>query len=191
MNLQFKQIAYVAALILATAIWRVVNADMQVYHLVPIAAIGLFSGSVLNQKKWAYLIPLSAMFLSDLGLTLFTQIQGFYGISQIVNYVALALVTLLGTRLVNRSVVNVAGFTIGGSMLFFLLSNFGTFLSGYYGYSFASLIECYTMALPFYKSELSTQFFVNSVVADLAFSAVAFSIYHFSFSRKVEFAKAQ
>jgi hypothetical protein len=189
MKSQYKQLLLVSVLVLLTALWRVVNTELHIYHLVPVAALGLFSGSVLEQKKWAYLIPLTAMFLSDLGLSLFTSMEGFYGISQVVNYLALALVTLMGTRLVNRNAVNIAGFTLGGSLVFFILSNLGTFLSGYYGYSFSSLIECYTMALPFYKSELSTQFFVSSLISDMAFSAVAFGIYALFLVSKMKPAK--
>lgn len=189
MKSQYKQLLLVSVLVLLTALWRVVNTELHIYHLVPVAALGLFSGSVLEQKKWAYLIPLTAMFLSDLGLSLFTSMEGFYGISQVVNYLALALVTLMGTRLVNSNAVNIAGFTLGGSLVFFILSNLGTFLSGYYGYSFSSLIECYTMALPFYKSELSTQFFVSSLISDMAFSAVAFGIYALFLVSKMKPAK--
>ena len=189
MKSQYKQLLLVSVLVLLTALWRVVNTELHIYHLVPVAALGLFSGSVLEQKKWAYLMPLTAMFLSDLGLSLFTSMEGFYGISQVVNYLALALVTLMGTRLVNRNAVNIAGFTLGGSLVFFILSNLGTFLSGYYGYSFSSLIECYTMALPFYKSELSTQFFVSSLISDMAFSAVAFGIYALFLVSKMKPAK--
>ena len=190
MKSQQKQIILVSVLVLLTALWRVVNTELNIYHLVPVAALGLFSGSVLEQKKWAYLIPLSAMFLSDLGLSIFTSMQGFYGISQIVNYLALGMVTFIGTRLVDRNAINVAGFTIGGSLIFFVVSNFGTFLSGYYGYSFSSLVECYTMALPFYKSELSTQFFLSSMISDLVFSSVAFSIYAMFLVSKMRTSKA-
>ena len=190
MKSQQKQIILVSVLVLLTALWRVVNTELNIYHLVPVAALGLFSGSVLEQKKWAYLIPLSAMFLSDLGLSFFTSMQGFYGISQIVNYLALGMVTFIGTRLVDRNAINVAGFTIGGSLIFFVVSNFGTFLSGYYGYSFSSLVECYTMALPFYKSELSTQFFLSSMISDLVFSSVAFSIYAMFLVSKMRTSKA-
>jgi hypothetical protein len=185
MKKEYQLIGIVAIMVLTTAVWRVVNAEMHLYNLVPIAAMGLFSGSILQSKKWAYLIPLSAMLLSDIGLSLFTSTQGFYGISQIVNYVALAIVTLLGTRLVNRNGLNIAGYTIGGSILFFILSNFGTFLSGWYGYSFSSLVECYAMALPFYKSELSTTFFLNSLFGDLAFSAISFGLVYVSSLKKL------
>jgi hypothetical protein len=171
-----NSIAFVCSLIFITAIFRVINAEAHLYNLVPVAAIGLFSGSILQNRKWAYLIPLVAMFLSDLGLELFTKTPGFYGISQFINYGALALVTLLGTQLVNRKPLQIAGFTLTGSLIFFLLSNFGTFLQGYYGFSFSGLITCYTMAIPFYKYEMATTFFVNSFMGDLLFSTIAFGL---------------
>lgn len=166
-----------AILVLLTAALRVLNAEMHWYHLIPLSALGIFSGSVLEDKRWAYLIPLSAFFLSDLGLALFTHQQGFYGVSQIVNYSALALVTFLGTRLQRRNVLNIGLFTVSGSLIYFLLSNLGTYLGGYYGYSWGSLVECFTMAIPFYKSELATQFFSNSLFGDLAFSFLAFAVW--------------
>ena len=166
-----------AILVLLTAALRVLNAEMHWYHLIPLSALGIFSGSVLEDKRWSYLIPLSAFFLSDLGLALFTNQQGFYGVSQIMNYAALALVTFMGTHLQRRNVLNIGLFTLSGSLVYFLISNFGTYLSGYYGYSWSSLVECYTMAIPFYKSELATQFFSNSLLGDLAFSFVAFSVW--------------
>ena len=185
-----KEILIVALLVLTTAILRIVNAEAHLYNMVPVAALGLFSGSVLTNKKWAYLIPLTAMFLSDVGLNLFTTTPGFYGVSQIVNYLALGLVTLLGTALVKRNTINVFGFTLGGSMIFFLISNFGTFLSGYYGYSVAGFTECYVMALPFYKSEFSTTIFMNSFLGDIIFSAVAFGIFYLASLPKLTLKKA-
>ncbi|MBL7764917.1 MAG: hypothetical protein JNJ58_02405 [Chitinophagaceae bacterium] len=177
MRKETTQIFLVALVIFITATLRVVNAEAHLYNLVPVAALGLFSGSILQNKRWAYTIPLAAMLLSDLGLALFTHIQGFYGISQIVNYLALALITWMGTRLHKRNMLNIAGYTLSGSLIFFLLSNFGTWLGGYYAYSFAGLTECFTMALPFYKSEMATSFFVNSLFGDLIFSGIAFGLF--------------
>lgn len=185
-----KEILIVAFLVLTTAVLRIINAEAHLYNIVPVAALGLFSGSTLTNKKWAYMIPLSAMFLSDLGLNLFTSTPGFYGISQIVNYLALGLVTLLGTTLVKRNTINVLGYTLGGSMIFFLISNFGTFLQGYYGYSVLGLTECYAMALPFYKSEFSTTIFMNSFLGDIIFSTLAFSIFYLATLPKLTLKKA-
>ena len=180
------QILIVAILVLVTALLRVVNAEFHIYNLVPIAALGLFSGSILKNKRIAYLIPLFSMMLSDIGLALFTSVQGFYGVSQFVTYFALALVTFLGTFLQKRSILNIAGFTISGSILFFILSNFGTFLSGYYGYSLPGLIECYSMAIPFYKSELANAFFINSLAGDLCFSFIAFGLMHLAAQKSLK-----
>jgi hypothetical protein len=176
MKKEFSQIALVAALILITAMFRVVNAEFHVYNLVPVAALGLFSGSILQNKRLAYLIPLLAMLLSDLGLGLFTHVQGFYGVSQVINYAALASVTFLGTSLVRRNAVNIIGYTLSGSAIFFLLSNLGTFLGGYYGYSVEGFTTCFIMAIPFYKSEMATTFVLNSFLGDLCFSFLGFGI---------------
>jgi hypothetical protein len=174
-NSSKKAIAAVCILI-AMAVLRVLHAEYHIYNLLPVAALGVFSGSIFQQKRLAYLMPIAVMFLSDIGLSLFTNVQGFYGISQVVNYAALILITYIGTFLTTPTVRSVAGFTLSSSLLFFIISNFGTFLSGYYGYSFSSLMTCYLMAIPFYKSELATTFFVNSVVGDMIFSFVAFGI---------------
>lgn len=183
MNKQYTQILLLSLLILITSLMRVVNAEMHIYNLVPIAAMGIFSGSVLRNQYAAYLIPLGAMLLSDIGLSLFTNTPGFYGISQFVTYAALGLVTFMGTFLVKRNLLNVTGVTLSGSVVFFILSNFGTFLGGFYGYSFAGFINCYEMALPFYKSEIANTFFLNSFAGDLCFSFIAFGSYYLAMNR--------
>ena len=52
------------------------------------------------------------------------------------------------------------GKILGSSLLFFLLTNFGVWILGY-PFTFAGLVSCYTMALPF---------FVNTIVGDLFFT---------------------
>jgi hypothetical protein len=44
----------VIALILGIAVWRVLNAEWHIYNLIPVAALGLFSGSVLQEKKYVH-----------------------------------------------------------------------------------------------------------------------------------------
>jgi hypothetical protein len=187
MNNQKSNIMFVIIMVTLTAMWRVCCSQFNLFHIVPVASIGLFSGSILNNKKWAYLIPIGTMLLSDILFAIFTNIQGFYGLPQFINYAALACVTYLGTQLQNRNRINVVAFTLSGSMIFFLLSNFGTFLSGYYGFSFQGLVNCYAMAIPFIKNNIATKFFVNSFVADFTFSCIAFSMYYFATQQKTIF----
>ncbi len=179
-----QQIILVALIVIATAILRVFNASAHIYHLVPLAAIGVFSGSILSNKRMSYIIPIAAMFLSDLGIATVTHMPAFYGISQLVNYFAVALVTFMGTFMVRRNVTNILGYSISGSMIFFLLSNFGTFLSGYYGYHYTGFVECFTMAIPFYKNDMANTLFMNSFLGDLTFSFLAFGLVYFLFDKK-------
>ncbi len=180
MKKQTANILIVSAVVLATALFRVLNLEWQIYNLVPVAALGIFSGSILKNRAQAYLIPLLAMLISDISIAMFTHTKGFYGVSQFVNYGAIVFITLMGSSLHRRNVVNIAGYTLGGSVVFFLLSNFGTFLGGYYGYSFSALGECFAMAIPFYKSDMAWSFFFNSFAGDLCFSMIAFGVYHFA-----------
>jgi hypothetical protein len=178
MKYQKTQIAIILCLVILTACWRVASTNFGLYNLMPMAAIGLFSGSIFSDKRWAYLITIGSMLLSDIIFNVFTHTPGFYGFSQFINYGALLLVTFLGTYLQKKNFKSIMGFTLTGSMIFFLVSNFGTFLTGYYGYSFSGFVNCYTMAIPFYKYEMATHFFVNSILSDLLFSSVAFGIYY-------------
>lgn len=158
-----------AALILMAAGTRILNAEMGLYNFAPVAALGLFSGAVLQDKRMAFLFPLLSMLLADLYFQLFTNTPGFYGVSQLFNYAGLLAVAALGTRMGRIKPLKVAVFAIGGSLLFFLLSNFGVWVEGYYGHTFAGLATTFEMAIPFYK---------NTLAGDLAGSALLFGGYY-------------
>ena len=69
----------------------------------PIIAISLFSGAVISDRKLAFLMPLAAMFASDVILEIFKIDVGFYGISQIGNYASLLLITVIGFGMKNKN----------------------------------------------------------------------------------------
>lgn len=165
-----------AGLILLAVVVRIVNYELHIYNLAPVAALGLFSGSILKNKRIAYLLPLLAMFVSDAYIQLFTPMQGFYDISQFFVYGAMAIITFMGTTMKNNNAIRVAGYSIAGSAIFFVLSNFGTYLTGLWGYGFEGLTTTYLMALPFYTKE-GTSFFANTFIGDLVFSGLLFGAY--------------
>src|SRR5688572_3426489 len=111
------------ALILVASFSRILNAEMQWYHFAPLVAISLFSGSTLKSKSYAYILPLAAYFVSDLYMQL-AHGNGFYGISQFFVYGAMVLVVLLGSFMNKLNTLKILGYTIGGSLLFWLISNF-------------------------------------------------------------------
>ena len=57
-----------------------------------------------------------------------------------------------------------------GAMLFFLITNFGVWASGMYGFSAKGLYLCFTLAVPF---------FTYSVISTLLFSLIIETIYKF------------
>ena len=85
-------------------------------NFTPIIAMGLFGGAYLKDKRWALMLPVVAMLLADLFL-------GFHG-TMIWVYGSLIIITAMGF-LLNSGVTlkNGAIATLGGSLLFFLVTN--------------------------------------------------------------------
>ena len=46
----------------------------------PIIAISLFSGVLIKDKKWAFAIPVFAMYVSDLMLEFFNEFRNFHSL---------------------------------------------------------------------------------------------------------------
>lgn len=167
---------FAVLMILAATLLRIANIELGMFHLVPMAAISLFSGAVLKNKSLAIGVPMIAMFISDLFLQ-FTQGAGFYGVAQLFVYGALVLVSILGTTMKDLKTSKILGYSLGGSLLFWVISNLGVFAGGWYGYSFSGLMATFAMALPFLENEMATNLFVNSFVSDILGSSILFGSY--------------
>ena len=115
----------------------------------PIIAIGLFGGAYLKDSKLALIIPLIAMIIADIFLGFHETMIWVYG--------SLFLISIMGILLKNRvTFKNCAVATLSGSLLFFLVTNFGVWIiSGYYEQSIEGLLTCYSMALPFFNNTLA------------------------------------
>ena len=131
-------------------------------NFTPIIAMGLFGGAYFNGRRLVFLIPLIAMIIADAFL-------GFHG-TMIWVYGSLILISIMGILLKNRTTLkNCAVATLGGSLLFFLVTNFGVwFISGFYEKSIVGLITCYAMALPFFH---------NTLAGSVVYSAIMFGGY--------------
>ena len=127
-------------------------------NFTPLIAIGLFGGAYIHNRSLAVLIPIGAMFLSDLFL-------GFHGTVYFV-YGSLLLVTILGMLLIKK--ITIRNYTIAAlssSFLFFLITNFGVWLtSSYYPKNIQGILSCYTMALPFLGNTLAGTLLYSSVM---------------------------
>src|SRR3984893_8280236 len=128
-------------------------------NMASVTAVALFGGAYFSDRRLAFLVPLAALFLSDLVL-------GFYHHMEVV-YASFALIVCIGLWLQqNRSALRIAGAALASSVLFFLLTNFGVWAFGsLYPRTLDGLIACYTAAIPF---------FGNTLQGDLLYTVVLF-----------------
>ena len=120
-------------------------------NFTPVTAIALFGGLYFSNRKMAYLVPIFIMALSDVFL-------GFHPISLFV-YTAFLLVSFIGTQTNKPSIYTI----LLGSLSFFIVTNFGVWLIGY-PKTWTGLIECYTLALPFFRNSILGDFFYSGIL---------------------------
>ena len=132
-------------------------------NFAPILAMALFGGTYLN-KKTALWVPLLALIISDFFLGTYSPVLMLFV------YASTLASGLLGLWLRNhKNLGNIVGTSLLSAVIFYLLSNFGVWMmpSGYI-HNWAGLVECYVLALPFFK---------NTVASNLIYTAVFFGTY--------------
>jgi hypothetical protein len=180
-----KRFLVLSGFILIAALSRIIPHP---YNFAPIGAMSIFGAAYFSDKKFSFLMPLFAMFVSDLlvnnllyasyygGFTLFTP--GFYW-----TYGAIALIVVAGIFIlkeVNTKTV-VAG-SLSASMLFFLVTNFGAWIgSPIYPNGIEGLLMSYTAGIPFFH---------HTLLGDLFYSGVMFGAFEYVKSQKPVFQKS-
>jgi len=131
-------------------------------NFAPVAAMALFGGAYFTKKWAAFVVPISAMFITDLFL-------GFHETMWVV-YLSFVLIVVIGmTMIKQKKIGNIFFASVISSVSFFVITNFGMWLStSYYEKTGTGLIACYTAAIPFFHQTL---------LSDLLFVAVLFGIY--------------
>ncbi len=172
------EILLIAGLILLAGLARLISNELQLWNFTAIGASALFGGVVIRNKRLAYIVPLATLFLTDVIFQLFTSIQGFYGPQMIFVYGAFLLITLIGTQLKRVNALTILLASIGTGILFFLISNAGVWaVSGMYPRTFSGLMTCYAAAIPFFRNDLFGNFFLNTIMGSVFYSAVLFGLY--------------
>ena len=116
-------------------------------NFTPILAISVFSGIKFKSNLFSYFVPVLAMFLSD-------AIIGFH------SGIYLTYATLIIAAAVSRRFNNINLAALSSSFLFFLITNFYVWvISSTYSKTFIGIIECYTLAFPFFAMTLLSTFF--------------------------------
>ena len=124
-------------------------------NFTPIVAVAIMSGYFFKNIKLSFVVLLIAMLLVDVFL-------GFYKHMLFV-YLSLFLITFVFFKISDKiNFKNLFVFGFLGSLIFYLVSNFGVWVSGVlspvtnlpYEKDLNGLINCYYLAIPFFKNTL-------------------------------------
>lgn len=129
-------------------------------NFAPITGIALFAAAKFRNKLIAFILPLVCLFLTDLILGL--------GWINLFVYGAFGMISLLGFSIKRVKIQTV----LLSSIIFFIVSNLGVWVL-YYPLTSEGFMTCFTLAIPF---------FTNTLLGDLAYTAVLF--YSFSTFQK-------
>jgi len=145
-------------------------------NFAPVGALGLFGGARLN--SWhAFALPLGVMVVTDV---LLRALYNWMPFDPFV-YVSFVLYVLLGRLLCRQnSPWRIGLASVLGSLQFFLVTNFGTWLtSAMYPRTWDGLITAYVAALPFQGQDLfgPLGFCGNTLLSDLLYTAPMFGVY--------------
>lgn len=130
-------------------------------NFAPVGAVALFAGVYLK-KSYAVWLPLTIMIVSDFFIGLHSVVAFTWG--------SFVLIGLIGLWVRERkNVPNIIFGTLTGSFLFFFITNFGVWgFTPLYAKTWQGLVQCYVMAIPFFR---------NTVLSDFFFVAVLFGAY--------------
>jgi len=130
-------------------------------NFTPVIAVAIMSGYLFRNIYLSLAVLFISMFLADIFI-------GFYN-NMLFMYLSLFLIAFVFFKIsekINFKNLFVYGFI--GSLIFFIISNFGVWILGNpgvnnmpYEKTLAGLIECYVLAIPF---------FTNTVISTILFS---------------------
>jgi hypothetical protein len=173
--------AVLAIIMIVVAALRIPNAAQlgPLSNFTPIGAMGLFGAAYFSKSWKAFGFPLLTLLASDLIINVFVY-NGQYGImygSWYWVYGGFVLIVLLGRFLLKKvNVKNVLLAGIAGTLVYWLVVDFGVFLFGCtdittgqtMDHSFASLVKCYAQGAPYMK---------NFLIGTLVYSGIMFGAF--------------
>ena len=139
----------------STGIFLVLAASRFIPHppnFTSLLALSFYVPAILGIRYLPALVL--SFFITDL-------VIGFHG-TTLFTWGSVILIGLLSKFFISNTITRISGALIGAS-LFFVITNFGVWSLGLYGYTIEGLITCYTLAIPF---------FGNTIVGTIIFSSI-------------------
>jgi hypothetical protein len=137
----------------------------------PLGAVALFGAAQFRNKYQAFLLPLFAVWLSDLFVNnlIYSHIfpeftffyDGFYW-----QYAGYILITLGGIFIFRKiNTIRILSGSLFASFLFFTISNFGCWIGNpFYPQNINGLLTCYAAGIPFIKGTLLGNLFYSVMI---------------------------
>lgn len=136
------------------------------WHLTPLGAALLFFGAKRPAREWV--APLLLLASTDVYLTT-VHYRMRVGVDHLVTWAWYVAAMAIGYALVRKvEPLRVVGASLASAISFFVVSNFATWLfQNMYPKTLAGLIQCYTLAIPFFR---------GTFASDLIYTPVLFSV---------------
>ena len=168
-----KNLLFVVLIVLAMLSRLIPHAP----NFTAVAAAGLFAGFAFGREIKSFLIPLVALWLSDLlinniiyaqyyeGFRLFTP--GFYWI-----YGGMLAAVVIGRiGLSSFKILPLAGAGLSSAVVFYIITNFGAWIGNpLYAQNISGLMASYTAALPFLLNQVLGTFFYGAIIFGAAYA---------------------
>lgn len=179
LNLRF---GVISAIVMVAALSRLAMTELP--NVSPLGAMALFGGAYFSKRYLAVLIPLLALWVSDVVLnnTIYAAyFEGFSWFGTPVVYLSIFVIALMGTKLLKKiKVKNLLIASLLTSLVFFLITNLGSWWAlPMYTKDITGVIAAYTAGLPF---------FLSTILSNLFFTAVLFGGYELVKQRVPAFA---
>jgi len=150
-------------LIIAAALTRALPYLIpHIWNFTAIGALAIFGGAQFNDKRLAFIIPITAMAISDI------FIGNGFSLAVYTGFIAMVGCGFLIRNKVNSTNVILASFI--SASVFFLITNFAfLYPASLYPHNISGILTSYAAGLPFFR---------NMLIGNLVFSAVLFGSFH-------------
>lgn len=129
-------------------------------NFTPVGAMALLGGIFLPGIVFPLLVPVMAVFLSDLFI-------GFHDTMSFV-YLGIVLTALVGKWVSKFSWLKTMAASLLASVIFYVITNLGVWLAGgLYEQSISGLLTCYIAAVPFFHYSLLGDVFFTGVLGGI------------------------
>jgi hypothetical protein len=164
-----KSLAIISGVILLAALTRLIP---HYPNFTAIGAVAILGGATLKDKWLAILVPLAALWVSDLILmntiyASYTEGFSFMYTGFLWVYGAFVVNALMGRYMMKLKSWKSMAFTgVSAAIVFFLITNLGTWITDpMYTKDFSGLMTSYAMGLPFLGAQIAGNLFYGAIMA--------------------------